>query len=75
MPKPPRPCKAIRLTEKDLKRLDSDIEKTILKLAQRFGDVDGGIERMLDDFMRDTRQWAADLREYMNDRATEEGQT
>ena len=69
-----RPCKAIRLTEKDLKRLDNDIEKTILRLAERFGECDGGIERMLDNFMRDTRQWADDLREHMKER-TSDGET
>ncbi len=69
-----RPCKAIRLTERDLKRMDDGIEKTIMKLAERFGDCDGGIERMLDDFLRDSRQWAADLREYMKER-TADGET
>lgn len=69
-----RPCKAIRLTEKDLKRLDNDIEKTILKLAERFGDCDGAIERMLDDFLADERRWADELREYMKER-TADGET
>lgn len=69
-----RPCKAIRLTNADLKRLDNGIEKTILKLAERFGDCDGGIERMLDDFLRDSRQWADDLRHYMTER-TSDGET
>lgn len=69
-----RPCKAIRLTEKDLKRLDNDIEKTILRLAERFGDCDGAIERMLDCFLADSRRWADDLREYMKER-TADGET
>ena len=69
-----RPCKAIRLTERDLKRLDNDIEKTILRLAERFGDCDGAIERMLDDFLADSRRWASELREYMKER-TSEGET
>ncbi len=69
-----RPCRAIRLTNADLKRLDNGIEKIVLKLAERFGDCDGGIERMLDDFLRDTRQWADDLREYMKER-TSDGET
>ena len=66
-----RICKAIRLTERDLKRLDNDIEKTIFRLAVRFGDCDGAIDRMLDTFVRDTRQWADDLREYMKERAAD----
>jgi len=66
-----KPCKAIRLTDRDLKRLDNDIEKTIFRLAERFGDCDGGIERMLDALLADTRQWATDLREYMNERASD----
>ena len=69
-----RPCKAIRLTEKDLKRLDDGIEKIILRLAERFGDCDGGIERMLDDFLADSRRWADELREYMKER-TADGET
>ena len=69
-----RPCKAIRLTEADLKRLDNDVEKTILRLVERFGDCDLAIERMLDVFLADMRQWANDLREYMKER-TADGET
>jgi len=69
-----RPCKAVRLTERDLKRLDNDIEKTVLRLAERFGECDGAIERMLDDLLRDTREWAGLLREYMKER-TADGET
>ena len=69
-----RPCKAIRLTERDLKRLDNDVEKSIFRLAERFGECDGGIERMLDDFLRDTREWADNLRQYMKER-TADGET
>lgn len=69
-----RPCKAIRLTEADLKRLDNNIEKSVLRLAERFGDCDGAIERMLDVFLADTRQWADELREYMKER-TADGET
>jgi hypothetical protein len=69
-----RPCKAIRLTERDLKRLDNDIEKTMFRLAERFGECDGTIERMIDVFLADTRQWASDLREYMKER-TADGET
>ena len=69
-----RPCKAIRLTEADLKRLDNDVEKAMLRLAERFGDCDGAIERMIDCFLADTRQWASDLREYMKER-TADGET
>ena len=69
-----RPCKAIQLTERDLKRLDNDIEKTVLRLAERFGECDGAIERMLDVFLADTRQWASELREYMQER-TADGET
>jgi len=66
-----RPNKAIRLTEKDLKRLDNDIEKTILRLAERFGDCDVAIERMLDLFLADSRRWANELREYMKERSAD----
>lgn len=69
-----RPCKAIRLTEADLKRLDNNIEKSVLRLAERFGDCDGAIERMLDNFLADTRRWADELREYMKER-TADGET
>lgn len=69
-----RPCKAIRLTERDLKRLDDNIEKSVLRLAERFGDCDGAIERMLDNFLADTRRWASELREYMKER-TADGET
>jgi len=69
-----RPCKAIRLTEADLKRLDNSIEKSVLRLAERFGDCDGSIERMLDNFLADTRRWADELREYMKER-TADGET
>jgi hypothetical protein len=69
-----RPCKAIRLTERDLKRLDDDVERTVLRLAERFGDCDGTIERMLDVFLADMRQWATDLHEYMKER-TADGET
>ena len=69
-----RPCKAIRLTERDLKRMDDDIEKTVRRLAERFGDCDGAIERMLDDFLADSRRWANELREYMKER-TSAGET
>lgn len=69
-----RPSKAIRLTETDLKRLDNSIEKSILRLAERFGECDGTIERMLDNFLADTRGWADELREYMKER-TADGET
>lgn len=66
-----RPSRAIRLTETDLKRLDNNIEKSVLRLAERFGDCDGGIERMLDNFLADTRRWADELREYMKERSAD----
>jgi hypothetical protein len=69
-----RPCKAIRLTEADLKSLDNKIEKSVLRLAERFGDCDGAIERMLDNFLADSRRWADELREYMKER-TADGET
>jgi hypothetical protein len=60
-----RTCKAIRLTEQDLKRLDTNIEKVMLRMAERFGDVDGGLERMIDQFLYDSRDWANQVRKYM----------
>ncbi len=65
---PKKPCKARRLTERDLKKLDDVVEKQVFRMAERFGDCDGGIERMLDQLMADTRRWIAELREYMDDR-------
>ena len=63
-----RTCKAIRLTDQDLKRLDNNIEKIMLRLAERFGDCDGGLERMIDQFLDDSRDWANQVRQYMRDR-------
>jgi hypothetical protein len=69
-----KPCKAVRLTDRDLKRLDNDVEKTVFRLAERFGDCDGSIERMLDFLMADTRRWISELREYMAEK-TADGET
>lgn len=37
-------------------------------------DIDGAIERMLDNLLHNTREWATDLREYMKER-TADGET
>jgi predicted ArsR family transcriptional regulator len=70
-----RPCKAIRLTERDLRRLDDHVEKCALALGERFGEVDGGLERLADDLLRMTREWADEVRSYMRDRNETEGET
>ena len=62
------------MTEADLKRLDNNIEKVVLRLAERVGECDGAIERMLDNFLADTRRWADELRDYMKER-TADGET
>jgi len=69
--KPKKPCKAIRLTERDLKRLDDDVEKCALAMGARFGDIDHGLVRMADDLLATTRQWVEEVREYMTERAAD----
>lgn len=66
-----KPCKARRQTERDLKRLDDDIEKRVLAIGARFGECDEALVRMADDLLATTRRWAADLREYMNERESD----
>ena len=75
MPKAKHPCKAIRLTETDLKRLDNHVEKCALALGERFGEVDQGLVDLADRLLQDTRAWADEVREYMRDRNEVEGQT
>lgn len=67
----PKPCKARRLTERDLKRLDDNVEKCALALGERFGECDEALVRMADDLLQSTRTWAAELREYMDERAND----
>lgn len=69
-----KPCKAIRLTERDLKRLDDAVEKRALAIGARFGECDEALIRMADDLLEMTRRWAHELREYMNERATVDGE-
>lgn len=66
-----KPCKAIRLTERDLKRLDDEVEKAALAIGARFGECDEALVRMADYLLRMTREWADELREYMNERAAD----
>ena len=61
-------CKAVRQTERDLKRLDDHVEKAALSIGERFGECDEGIVRMADELLADTRRWSNELREYMNER-------
>jgi hypothetical protein len=72
---PKKPCKAIRLTERDLKRLDDNVEKCALAIGARFGECDEALVNMADELLRITRQWAAELREYMTERSSIEGET
>lgn len=67
----PKPCKAIRQTERDLKRLDDCVEKCALAIGARFGECDEALVRMADDLLEMTRRWATELREYMRERAAE----
>jgi len=66
-----KPCKARRQTERDLKRLDDDVEKRVLAIGARFGECDEALVRMADDLLERTRRWAAELREYMEEREAE----
>lgn len=70
-PKGSKPCKAIRLTKRDLKRLDDNVEKCALAIGGRFGDVDDALVRMADDLLDMTRRWTKELEEYMLERAAE----
>lgn len=66
-----KPCKAIRLTERDLKRLDDAVEKRVLAIGERFGECDEALVRMADDLLAMTRRWAGEVREYMSERAAD----
>lgn len=68
-------CKARRLTETTLKRLDDAVEKHVLILGERFGECDEAIVRMADDLLRDLRAWADELREHMEQKETIDGET
>lgn len=63
--------KAIRLTQRDLKRLDDNVEKCALAIGSRFGEVDNAIVLMADELLETTRRWSAELRDYMSDRAAD----
>lgn len=67
----PKPCKAIRQTARDLRRLDDDVEKCALAIGSRFGEVDETLVRMADDLMATTRRWTKELQEYMDERAAD----
>ncbi len=71
MNKPSKPCKAIRLTERDLKKLDDYVEKIALAIGERFGECDGALVRMADELLSNTRQWQEEVREYMTERAAD----
>jgi len=66
-----KPCKAIRLTERDLKKLDDNVEKCALAIGGRFGECDEALVRMADELLDTTRRWTAELREYMKERAAD----
>lgn len=68
-------CKARRLTETTLKRLDDAVEKQMLVIGERFGECDQALVNMADDLLRMTRQWADELREHMEQRETIDGET
>lgn len=67
----PKTLKAISKTERDLKRLDDNVEKCALAIGERFGECDEALVRMADDLLESTRRWAAELREYMKERASD----
>ncbi len=69
-----KPCKAIQQTDRDLRRLDDNVEKCALAIGARFGECDEALVRMADDLLATTRRWATELREYMNERA-DDGET
>jgi len=70
-PRSKKPCKAIRQTDRDLKRLDDEVERCALAMGGRFGDIDDGLVRMADDLLATVRQWATEVREYMAERAAD----
>ena len=72
---PKKPCKARRLTDRDLRKLDDAVEKCALAIGARFGECDGGLERMADELLAITRRWADELREYMDERENSDGET
>lgn len=67
-PKAKRLPKARRQTERDLKRLDDQVEKIAIAIGGRFGDIDGFIVQMTGDLLDRTREWVAELREYMDEK-------
>jgi hypothetical protein len=67
----PKPCKARRQTERDLKRLDDDVEKRVLAIGARFGECDEALVRMADELLAMTRRWSTELREYMDERESD----
>lgn len=69
-----KPCKARRLTETDLKRLDDAVEKRAINIGGRFGECDEALVRMADDLLSMTRQWATEVREYMTEREEIDGE-
>lgn len=73
-PKPYKPCKAKRLTDRDLKRLDDNVEKCALAIGARFGEVDEGLVRLADELLDLTRNWAKEVRFYIDERE-KEGET
>lgn len=68
-----KPCKARRLTERDLKALDDAVEKRVLRIGERFGECDEVLVRMADELLNDVRRWADELREYMTEREEVDG--
>lgn len=68
---PAKPCKARRQTERDLKRLDDNVEKCALAIGERFGECDEALVRLADALLEMTRTWAKELREYMDEREAE----
>lgn len=54
-----------------MKRVDDDVEKCALSIGERFGECDEAIVRMADRLLESVRSWAAEVREYMDQREAE----
>jgi hypothetical protein len=65
-----RPTFAVRLarqTERDLTALRDQIEKRVLAIGGRFGDIDNAMVSQADDLQRTFEHWAGEMRAYMDE--------
>lgn len=62
--------KRARQTERNLAKLRDVVEKHVLEIGYRFGDVDNTMVTMADQLQDDVTRWIAQVREYMADRVS-----